>query len=107
MIGWCLGRSRRPESDGPGLLPVAHVPEHPFVAARRAEVPVHQRALVWREVGAELVGDRQYILDGLAELIASVHVDPPLVTRIGRAAALQLLADLPVEFAQRLRIATQ
>ena len=52
----CPRRSRRAatlrhgsRSDGPGFLAVAHVPEHPLVTARGAEVAVHPVALARSE----------------------------------------------------------
>ena len=54
----CPRRSRRPatsrhggRSDGPGFLAVAHVPEHPLVTARGAEVAVHPVTLGRSEAG--------------------------------------------------------
>ncbi len=81
----------------PGLLTVAHVPEHPLVPAGQAEVAPHPLALGGGETGAELVGDRDDVTDLGIELVATIGVDPALVARVGRAAAEQVLADLPVD----------
>src|SRR5580658_1859783 len=58
----------------PGFLAVAHVPEHPLVAAGRAEVPVHQRALGRGQAGAQGVGHGQHLADRVTELLAAVGV---------------------------------
>src|SRR5215470_11161044 len=93
------GRSDRPgfPSDGPGFLAVAHVPEHPLVAARVSEVAVYPGPFGRSETGTHLVGHVDHGLHHRAELLAPVRVDPLPVARVGRAAAQQLLADLPVD----------
>src|SRR5947208_3091012 len=51
----CRGSTGAP-SDRPGLLAVAHVPEHPLIPARGAEVTVHPGALGRGQVGRHRVG---------------------------------------------------
>jgi methylmalonyl-CoA/ethylmalonyl-CoA epimerase len=76
------GRGACPASDRPGLHAVAHVPEHPLIPAGDAEVPVHSLALSRLQARAELVGDRQHLPHHVAEVLAPVQVDPPLVARV-------------------------
>src|SRR6187551_933533 len=76
---------RRPGGNcRPPLLPVAHVPEHPLVAARDAEVLARAGSLGGLEPGAKPVGDVEHLLHDRAELVAAVGSDPLLVPRIGR-----------------------
>src|SRR5579875_2247675 len=84
-------------SDGPARHAVAHVPEHPLVAAGGAEVASYPVAFGGRQAGSELVGVGEDLPDRRAELLAAVGVDPALVPRVGRAPAAKLLADLPVD----------
>src|SRR5690349_9652326 len=74
-------------SDGPGFLAVAHVPEHPLVAARVAEVAVYQVSFGRAETGTHLVGHADHGPHHVAELVAPVRADPALVARVRRAAA--------------------
>src|SRR5262245_35094488 len=69
-------------SDGPGLLAVAHVPEHPLVAARVTEVAVHPVPFGLPETGTHLVGHVDHGPRHVTELLAPVRVDPLLVARV-------------------------
>src|SRR5579875_755952 len=65
-------------SDGPARHAVAHVPEHPLVAAGGAEVASYPVAFGGRQAGSELVGVGEDLPDRRAELLAAVGVDPAL-----------------------------
>ena len=58
---------------------------------------MHPCSLGRGQARAERVGHREHLTHGLAELLSPVRVDPALVPRVRRAAADQLLADLPVD----------
>src|SRR5215469_66771 len=76
------GRPASSESDWPGLPAEAHVPEHPLVAARRAEMPADAVALGGGHLVTEPVGDGDYLACLVAELLGPVGVNPALVVRV-------------------------
>src|SRR5580692_13109791 len=78
-------RGRSATSQGPLFLAVTHVPEHPLVPARPAEMLPHASTLDGREARTELVGYGDHLERLGAELLGPVHVYPLLVSRVGRA----------------------
>src|SRR3990170_8870153 len=86
-----IARSSRPSpigSDGPGLPPVAHLPEHPLVAARRDEVAPHRLALSGRARRGGGLGRVEDAAHDVAELRRGVRGDPAGVEGVGRTRAL-------------------
>src|SRR3990172_12303548 len=81
----------------PLLAPMAHVPEHPLVTARRAEMATHGCALGIADPGGDLVGRLEHRAHDGAKLVGAVGPDPACVQRIRRTGTRQLLAYLPVD----------
>src|SRR5205809_7888865 len=88
---------RWPGSDRPLLLAIAHLPEHPLVAAGRREALGDARALAFAELGADAIGEPEDGAHDLGELLVAVGFDPAPVEGLGRAAGEQLLTHLPVD----------
>ena len=44
---------------------------------------MYARAFTRRQARAHLIGHGQHRADSLAELLAAVQIDPPLITRVG------------------------
>src|ERR671930_1912733 len=81
----------------PGLLAVAHVPEHPLVAARRLEVVGEAAPLGLADALAHPVGDPEHGVHDLPEVLAAVRLDPAPVEGVRRPLLQQRLAHLPVD----------
>src|SRR2546422_2327312 len=74
---------RAAPSERPRLAAVTHLPEHPLVAARRHEVPIHRVALGGGETLRDPVGGVDHRAHHVAELARGVGGDPARVERIG------------------------
>src|SRR5215469_10620454 len=82
--------------DRPGFHAVPHVPEHPLVSTSGAEVTANQRPFALRKGCSHRVGFGDHVPYDLAELLAAIGADPPLIPRIGRAPADEFLAHFPI-----------
>src|ERR1700743_2799677 len=80
-------------SDRPGFLDPPHLPEHPLVPARHAEVTAYSGALIIGKALGNPVYLGENISDDAGVLVAPVGRNPALVTGIRRAAAEEFLAD--------------